>query len=229
MADRDPPRYTYRQNASGHSSAHPVNGSGVYNRSTPNHQLNPAAGQFQPSNTYNMSEVRHSSPYLEHKVNHLEREQDALRTEVEDLKTMCNSLLSSLNTLEKGGWDVKIGPFKGQSAAQFRNELDALSVEVKSDSYGANDHKKMNGAPSDVSNTSSSTPPHLRGKAAAEIKSASLPPHLRGKATTENKSASLPPHLRKDAINRSVMSFSVPLVGIQIRSLQCLLRVFFAH
>jgi hypothetical protein len=190
MSDRDPPRFIYRQNASEHSSAHPVIGNGVLNRSTPNYLLNPAASQFQPSITYSMPEVSQSSPYhLERKVNDLQCEQDALRTEIEDLKALCNTLHSSLDTLKKGGWDVKVGPFKGQSAAQFQKDPDALLAEAKGDNHVANNYWKTSRAPSVGSNTSSSMPPHLKSKTA-----------------TENKSTSLPPHLRKSAVNGSVTS-----------------------
>jgi hypothetical protein len=190
MSDCNPPRSTHRYNASGNSSAHPIDRNGSHYHSVPPHQLNPNAHQFQPPNNHNMSEVSQSevsqsSPYhLERKINNLEREHGALRTDVKDLKTLCNSLHSSLDTLKKGGWDVKIGPFKDQNAAQFRKELDALSAEAKRDSRGANEHEKVNRAPSVSSNTSTSLPPHLRGKAATD-KSVSLPPHLRKTVTNE--------------------------------------------
>ena len=127
-----------------------------------------------------MSEVSQSSPYrLERKVNDLEREQGTLRTDVDKLKNMYNDLHESLDKFQKGGWDVKVGPFMNQSAEQFRKELNALTAEAKVDNSGAGDHEKLNTAPSVTTNTPSFVPPHLRGKDASKAQGTSKPPHIR--------------------------------------------------
>jgi hypothetical protein len=158
MTDRDPPRATYFHSPNFvpvHPLAYPVHGNGFGYTPAPvqmSHRMNPAVDQFQPSNS--------QSYHLERKVNDLEREQGALRTDVTGLQKLCDRLHVSLDTLKKGGWDVKVGPFQDANAEQIRKELDTVSAK-------ANGH--------DSSNTFSSVPPHLRGRGANE-KSA---PHMR--------------------------------------------------
>ncbi|KAF2684582.1 hypothetical protein K458DRAFT_442906 [Lentithecium fluviatile CBS 122367] len=135
-----------------------------------------------------------SNDHLECKVHDIECEQGALRTDIQGLRTLCDDLQSSIEELKKGGWDVKVGPFKDQTAADIRGELDALSAEAKGDNDGGSDTK-----------TNASMPPHMHAPSNASSGSSSIPPHLRGKNGAENKNSSLPPHLRKPGANRTTV------------------------
>ncbi|KAF2180619.1 hypothetical protein K469DRAFT_794354 [Zopfia rhizophila CBS 207.26] len=154
MSNRDP--YPFRQSDFTYSAS--FNGA-QYSNATAFHphlnvrvpdalpQLDPAAGQFQPSFTYPHQDQHHDLTHghhngnqqvsiqvrLEHvvaSVQQLEREQKALRLDVERLKETRDSLHSEVDSLKKGGWKVEIGPHRQTSTQELRQKLEDLEASM---------------------------------------------------------------------------------------------------
>ncbi|KAF2714288.1 hypothetical protein K504DRAFT_473380 [Pleomassaria siparia CBS 279.74] len=126
-------------------------------------KLNPAAGGFNPSANHTNGQVSPPSHTraMEEDVQGLKHSQSALWNEVENLKAVCNSLRSEIETMQKGGWSVEVGPLQDQEKARKvkaedpSHRLNQLKLETLKD-------QKKDDSKSTISNAS--VPPHLRGK-----------------------------------------------------------------
>jgi hypothetical protein len=142
-----------------------------------NYQSNATKNQL--TNGHIVGEVSylpHSNESLVHKVNALATELESLHTNFEDLKTLYNTLYSSVEYLKKGAWNVTVGPFLDQEAAEFKKNLDLLTAEARSIGFGydgANSNECQGLSPSVVSH------PQLSNSNASTTERRFIPPHLR--------------------------------------------------
>jgi hypothetical protein len=193
MTHPDLPGNVYAHPTSRHSSAYSINGTGIDRPPPLAQHLNPAAGHFQPCNSHDMSQLDSlPSCYLERKVDDLERDQDELRVEFKALRMKCNEVDSKLDALKKGGWDVQVGPFKDQSTARFKQELDAITRDIKGENHGASEYENAE-----------SLPPQTHASSINANVTSSLPPHLRARNGDESGPAPQPANLRHSIANGS--------------------------
>jgi hypothetical protein len=168
----------------------------------PNHRhLNPAAGNFKPTNMNNMHRKQNKTPlnmtpspatYLEARVLSLEEEYANLRGEVGTLKEKYHQLCRSVEKGKEAAVvevqplaDVKLDP-PHKTIVKLGQELEELTLKTRALTNSEPVQKPVQSSHPKVGH---STPPHLRAASTASDRLGSklIPPHLRKATKSDSK------------------------------------------